>query len=109
MLWHDEYELLSNVAIVALSSKEMPNATCCNNPEIHIHAHSIGFWKQRGRGSAWIWCSNCGAYAHLDGVPIDKSWRNNSSVDFEQVTAVPKYLETVKGSVDKHLIEFLES
>ncbi|MBR6027967.1 MAG: hypothetical protein IKP40_02680 [Clostridia bacterium] len=109
MEWSDKNgSLLDSIAVAVLRDKELLSAACCDKPEIHIHAHSIGFWKERGRGSAWIWCSHCGTFSHLDGIPISSDWENNPDVDFSQVCAVPVYLETVKDAVDQHLKEFLD-
>ena len=107
MNWHDDSGVLDQVAIVALSNKELLPSACCNHPKIHIHAHSAGRWKEKGRGSAWIWCSHCGTFSHLDGIQISSDWENNPDVDSDQVSAVPIYLETVKDAVDKHMKAFL--
>ena len=110
MNWSDRNgDVLDEVAVTALSEKKLLPAKCCHDPEVHIHAHSDDFWKKRGRGSAWIWCSKCGTFSHLDGVPLSPDWANNSNVDFSQVCAVPEYLETVKDAVDKHLEDFLKN
>lgn len=108
MVWHDELDILDDVAVSALSTKTPPIVNCCSEPEVHIHAHR-GWGKHTDRGSAWIWCSHCGLFSHLDGIHIHQDWENNSEVDFSKVTAVPKYLEAVKKSVDKHFKEFINA
>ena len=108
MLWHDESDILDSAAINVLSSKAPLIASCCALPEVHLHAHR-GWGNRTDRCSAWIWCSHCGLYSHLDGIPIHPDWKNNPEVDFYKVCAVPKYLETVKDSVDKHLNNFMKT
>lgn len=107
MNWSDESNILDEVAISAVSSKKLLQAKCCDHPEVHIHAHTSGLAEKRGRGSVWVWCSKCGKFSHLDGVPFPKDWKNNPEVDFSKVTAVPVYLETVKQQVDRHMMEFV--
>lgn len=108
MIWHDELDILDDAAINTLSSKVPPIVKCCDAPQVHIHAHR-GWGKHPDMGSAWIWCSHCGLFSHLDGIHIHQDWENNPDVDFARVCAVPKYLETVKGSVDRHLKKFLNN
>ena len=108
MKWHDESNTLDRVAISTLSNKTPLIADCCDKPDVHLHAHK-GWGRHPDRASAWIWCSHCGLYAHLDGIPIHTDWKNNPNVDFSKVCAVPIYLETVKDKVDAHLRMFLKN
>ena len=107
MLWKDDNTNLSAVAFKTVTEKQLTEAKCCDAPEIHIHAHRP--FADENKGSAWIWCSHCGRFSHLDRIIIHADWHNNKNVDIHLVCAVPEYLETVKAAVDKHLQEFLKS
>lgn len=107
MFWKDDSTNLSTVAYKAVAEKQITEAKCCDSPEIHIHAHKP--LSDENKGSAWIWCSHCGCFSHLDRILIHADWPNNKNVDIHRVCAEPKYLESVKDVVDKHLQKFLKS
>ena len=99
LVWKDDSSNLDIVAANALLNGKFIPPECCESPEIHIYGHKY----RKNSGSAWIWCSHCGAFSHLDGIPISDSWVNSEKIDFSKLTAIPIYLEKMKNIVDAHL------
>ncbi len=78
----------------------------CNNVQAHIYMHR---WKEESqKGGLWIWCSNCQAFAHTT-YNLPQWWVNCEDIDFEQLTAVPGYLEMNKKIVDEHASKMLKN
>ena len=102
-MWKGDISNLDHVAIEALKNRILIKPMCCENARVHIYGHK----RNTGFSSAWVWCSSCGAYSHLDGIPINETWENDSNVDMSQVTAVPIYLESIADAIDEHFDRFM--
>lgn len=102
MKWHNDSSNLDKIAVDAVNSKNLGAPECCSDPYVHVYAHK----RSANRGSAWVWCSSCGAYSHFT-FPISDEWENCTKIDFEKLTAVPEYLETMNTVVDEHLNNYL--
>ena len=105
MKWRDDKSNLTQVVDEAIHNKRLISAKCCDNPETHV----FGYVHRNNRGSAWGWCSHCGAFVHLDGVTFPQSWKNVNELPLEMLYAVPINLEERKAIIDKHMAEFLKS
>lgn len=102
MEWKDDATNLDTVAIRAMMMGAKTEPKCCSKSNVHIYCHRY----TDKRGSVWAWCSNCGSFTHLDGLPINKAWVNCDDIDYHKLTAVPKYLDSVAGIVDTHFEEY---
>ena len=98
MMWKDDRSNYAQVAYEAMQSGRRIAVKCCDNPQGHIYLHKY----EDGDCAVWVWCSACGAFAHFDGVIGDIVWENCESVDYEQLAAIPDYLESIKEVVDDH-------
>jgi hypothetical protein len=65
-----------------------------------LYFHKYSF---KGRGGAWIWCSQCKAFEHSSAI-VPYWWLNLELINSEQLAAVPEYLETVSKEVDSHWV-----
>lgn len=102
IIWKDDVSNLDRYGIDAIQNGVIGIPACCENPVVHVYGHK----HRANRGSVWVWCSNCGAFAHVDGVDLSEWWENSNGIDFEKLTAVPVYLESKKNVVDAHYSEF---
>ena len=107
MKWTNDKSNLYDVAVKQLGAKERVLPKCCAHPEVHIYA-----WRHDKKGgrrnSAWVWCSNCGAYAHIDGILLHDDWEDSLEIDNSQLTAIPDYQESKKTVIDKHMARFMK-
>lgn len=103
MNWIDDKGNLEEYAVVALTTGQLMEPRCCNDPDVHVYAHS----REKKHTSVWVWCSKCGSYAHMDIGQISDKWKNCDEIDFDQLTAVPVYQESKKDVIDRHFSEFL--
>ena len=106
--WHPDNSRLDLLAFNALNGKPMGNPNCCKMAEIHIYA-DVGHWRRKNLASAWIWCSHCGAFDHLDGLLVSEKWVNCPEIELEDLTTPPKKLEEKKMIIDKHYSEYLKA
>lgn len=105
MQWHDDKTNLAEVAYAALCNHKTVAAKCCDASSIHVYGHK---YSER-RGSAWVWCSKCGAFAHIDGIPIDSNWKNSAKVEFSKLTGIPFYLRSIQEDVDQHFEKYMNA
>ena len=103
MKWRNKNTNYAQVAYEAMQKGRRIQAKCCDNPQAHIYLHKY----EDGDCAAWVWCSACGSFAHYDGVIGDIVWENCDGVDYEQLAAIPDYLESVKEMVDAHTNRYL--
>lgn len=101
--WKDDKSNLDDV-IFGLNNGEYVEAECCSAPEIHTYFHR--FNPSADRASAWIWCSNCKSYVHLDGFLVKRNIANCLDIDPSLLCAVPEYLDEMKSVIDKHNKQF---
>lgn len=97
--WRDDNGNLTDVLYGFYSGTSVaPN--CCGNPDVHFYVHRFRLSSERG--SAWVWCSNCKKYVHLDGFSVAANINNCADVDSSKLCAVPDYLEQMKSIIDLH-------
>ena len=111
MDWRDDRSNLDHVCVETLLHKRKVTPRCCDAPSVHLYAHRFDDCRaaDHWNGSAWIWCSTCGAFSHLDGLMLPDDWKNHTEIGLSELTAVPRYLEEIKGTVDLHLQRYLYS
>lgn len=97
--WKDDNSNLADV-LYKLKIGTTLEASCCDNPDVHFYVHR--FNADSPRGSAWVWCSNCNKYVHLDGFLLDADIPNCEKIDPLKLCAIPDYLEENKSFIDYH-------
>ena len=106
MIWHEDESNLDQVAYSTLNGKKRMAPKCCSSPSVHVYAQ-MGLRRGSSLSSAWVWCSRCGAYSHLDGLTVDADWENCEKIDSSRLCAVPKYLDSMRSVIDAHLEHFI--
>lgn len=96
-IWKEVIEKRNNLAF----PKTCPS--CNSRRSLHFYIHLYNYTNRRG--GAWFWCSKCNAFFHSSAI-IPSWWINLSKVEFNSLTAVPDYLETLSKEIDAHWATF---
>ena len=68
----------------------------CNSEAVHVYLHS----HDSTHCGVWLWCSRCGAFAHMSGQ-VPKWWKNPIFIDGHELCAEPDYLEAHAVDIDE--------
>ena len=68
----------------------------CNSKAVHVYLHS----HDSTHCGVWLWCSRCGAFAHMSGQ-VPKWWKNPIFIDGHELCAEPDYLEAHAVDIDE--------
>ena len=72
---------------------ECPN---CKSESAHIYFHS----HKENRCGVWVWCSECGAFAHMSSY-TPSWWKNPVFINEDELCSEPTYLESKAVDIDK--------
>ncbi len=72
---------------------ECPN---CKSESAHIYFHK----HTNKHCGVWVWCSECGAFAHMSSY-APSWWENPDFIDKNELCAEPQYLELRATDIDK--------
>lgn len=67
----------------------------CKRQSVHIYFHKY----KENRCGIWVWCSKCGAFAHMSGY-APNWWKNPDFIDENELCADPRYLELKAKDID---------
>ena len=80
---------------------ECPNCKR-NTSHLYIHKHN-----ERHCG-IWLWCSECGAFAHLSGT-TPNWWKTPEFIDKNELCSDPSYLERKVVEIDEWVNSIVSS
>ena len=96
-MWHDNDKM---VAIYNNITEDINKFPCecpeCNSEAVHVYLHS----HDSIHCGVWLWCSRCGAFAHMSGQ-VPKWWKNPIFINGHELCAEPDYLETHAVDIDE--------
>ncbi len=76
----------------------------CGKQGGHLYLHR--YQPEDDRGGMWTWCSVCCNSMHTS-AKIPKWWQNLKTIDFDQLAALPDYLENNKADIDEWVNKLL--
>ena len=72
---------------------ECPN---CKSESAHIYFHS----HKVNHCGVWVWCSKCGAFAHMSSY-TPNWWKNPVFINEDELCSEPTYLESKATEIDE--------
>ena len=104
-MWKDNDKIVQ--VLNGLSDENTPFPRKCpecrgNSAHIYIHDHG------NDHCGMWVWCSECGAFAHMS-AQTPKWWKNPAFIDGEMLCSEPDYLEAKADDIDKWGSALLQS
>jgi hypothetical protein len=112
--WHDpddaDLALLNRILALIMNGPAPVMPYAC--PVCRFFAPSLHVFFRinapaTGRGGVWMWCSQCRIYLHASISP-PAWWRNLETVPFEQLTALPVWIDARSASLDDHWNDLLD-
>ena len=95
-MWHDHDKIIEIYNKLSQGDARFPcECPNCRHKTTHIYIHA----HNRDHCGIWIWCSECGAYAHMSGH-TPTWWENPIFVDSYNLCSEPDYLETKTTEID---------
>ena len=96
-MWKDSDKLVEKYNCFVDGGAKVPfECPECNSKAVHIYIHS----HDSNHCGIWIWCSECGAFAHMSGQ-TPTWWKNPVFIDGHQLCSEPDYLETQAIDIDE--------
>ena len=96
-MWHDHDKIIEIYNKLSQGDARFPcECPNCKHKTTHIYIHA----HNRDHCGIWIWCSECGAYAHMSGH-TPTWWENPIFVDSYNLCSEPDYLETKTTEIDE--------
>ena len=88
-MWNENDNLMQLVDDMGQAKLPSP-AKCpvCGKEGVHYLMHR--FEEPKGRGSAWLWCGECGSYTHFSYFVPDW-WENPKFIDAEKLDSFVDY------------------
>jgi len=101
-MWKDSDKLVEKYNCFVDGGAKVPfECPECNSKAVHIYIHS----HDSNHCGIWIWCSECGAFAHMSGQ-TPEWWKNPVFIDGHQLCSEPDYLETKAIEIDEWVNSF---
>ena len=95
-MWKDSDKLVEAYSCFMEGGTKTPfECPECNRKAVHVYIHL----HDSNHCGIWIWCSECGAFAHMSGQ-APTWWKNPVFIDGHRLCSEPDYLETQAVKID---------
>ena len=105
IMWKDNNDDILRIYTQLEKNIEFPvQCPICKKNGAHIYMHVHNFKTKRG--GLWVWCSDCFSFSH-SSIYVPNYWINCPQIEVDNLCAVPKYLEEMKETIDRHVNEIM--
>ena len=95
-MWHDNEKIIKIYNGLSKNNKFPSECPNCKSESAHIYFHS----HKVNHCGVWVWCSKCGAFAHMSSY-TPNWWKNPVFINEDELCSEPTYLESKATEIDE--------